>query len=153
MHKLIWYRQKRLDGGVRTAVDVDNVLLLHRFENENYEPDPALLWHADLRCEGRRLPTKPETGRRWLLQRSDVIRLGFREVADELRAGMDVTAWPVLRNIRSFPDGVKATIVFAAARRVDGVAMADVLNDIAENWDQRIHSLATIEDARTPRRA
>jgi hypothetical protein len=153
MHKLIWYRQKRFDGGIRTAVDVDDVLLLHRFENENYEPDPALLWYADLRCEGQRLPTKAETAQRWLLQRSDVIRQGFRDVAEELRAGMDVDAWPVMRKIRGFPDGVKAVIAFAAARRLDGVAMADVLIDVADHWDKRIPSLATVESARTSRRA
>jgi hypothetical protein len=132
---------------------VDDVLLLHRLENENYEPDPALLWYADLRCEGQRLPTKAETARRWLLQRSDIIRQGFRDVAEELRAGMDVDAWPVMRKIQGFPDGVKAEIAFSAARRLDGVAMADVLLEVADQWDECIHSLPTVEAPRASRPA
>ncbi len=66
---------------------------------------------------------------------------------------MDVDAWPVLRKIPPFPDGVKAVIAFAAARRLDGVAMADVLIDVADHWDERIRSLAAVESARASRRA
>jgi hypothetical protein len=153
MHKLIWYRQKRFDGAIRTAVDVDDVLLLHRLENDCNEPDPALLWYVDLRCEGQRLPTKAAAARRWLLENSEIIRQGFRGVAEELRAGMDVDAWPVIRKIRAFPDGIKAEIAFAAARRVDGVGMAEVLIEVADQWDERVRSLQVVKAARAPRPA
>ncbi len=147
-HKLIWYRQKRFDGGIRTAVDVDDVHLLHQFENRCRNPDPALLWFADLRCEGPRLPTTAERARQWLLENSSVIQQAFRTVAEEFRAGIDNDTWPLLRRVEEFPGRVKAVVAFTAVRRLDSVAMADVLIDVAEYWDERLRSLPSVELAK-----
>ena len=54
-HELSFYRQKRQDGGIRTAVTVDGDTVLHRFQPGEGASDPALLWYVDLRCAGRRL--------------------------------------------------------------------------------------------------
>lgn len=146
-HRLVWYRQKRFDGAIRTAVDVDDVHLLHQFENTSSEPDPALLWFVDLRCEGLGLPTTADEARNWLLKlrHSDVIRRGFQNVAEELRAGIDMDTWPVQRNVAGFPGRIKAAIAFSAVRRLDCVSIAEVLLDIAAHWDERMRSLPAVE--------
>ena len=152
-HNLIWYRQKRFDGGIRTAVDVDDEHLMHQFENRSEESDPSLLWFADLRCEGSRLPTTADRARQWLLDHSEVIRQSFRDVAEEFRAGIDVDTWPLLRTVEGFPGRVKVVIAFTAVRRLDALAMGVVLNDIADHWDERIRSLPVIERVRESRHA
>ena len=52
MPNLTFYRQKRVDGGVRTGVELDGETVASLFEEGDPERDPALLWFVDLRCEG-----------------------------------------------------------------------------------------------------
>jgi hypothetical protein len=148
MRKLTWYRQKRIDGGIRTGVDVDGTTLFHQFENESTEPDPALLWYVDLRCEGARLPHSASNLRQWLLDQSDIITQAFSSLAHELRAGVDVDYWPLRRKIDGLPAKLKGAIVCSVARRLEGLELARVLSDVSENWGERIR---VIPEARSSR--
>src|SRR5438874_10628438 len=95
MHTLSFYRQARQDGGVRTAIEVDSETTFHQFEPGSEESDPALLWYVDLRCEGEDLPSEPEDARKWLLANADLIKHGFRLLADKVAAGVDWSVYPV----------------------------------------------------------
>jgi hypothetical protein len=148
VHRLTWYRQKRVDGGVRTAIDVDDVTLFHLFENVSDQPDPVLLWYVDLRCTGARLPVTPPAVREWLLGQAPVVRAGLVVIAEEVRAGVDAGIWPFRRELTGLPGRVKATLVYCAARRQDRLDLADILTDVAGHWEERIQSLPVVEAAR-----
>jgi hypothetical protein len=146
MPKIDFYCQKRIDGGLRTGMNVDGEAALHLFEPGRRDSDPALLWFVDLRCQGRSLPTEIEAARRWLLDRADVIRTGLLNLAEEFRAGMDPDVWPLQWRITGTTKGLRMTIVFSAARRVDARRMAEVLRNVAEHWEERIERLLTEEE-------
>src|SRR5437867_2729663 len=99
MPRLNYYRQRRRDGGTRSGVAVDDAVLLHSFEPGAEASDPALLWYVDIRCEGPRLPARPDPVRQWLLAQRVILAGGLRALAEELRAGVDVDVWPLQRPI------------------------------------------------------
>jgi|SRR5579872_714685 len=129
--KIIYYRQKRYDGAIRTGITVNGPLLLELFENESEEPDPALLWYVDVRCEGKRLPTTVEEVRKWLLKQAPVVCHVLNELADEFQAGMDIDVWPLQRTIAHSPRGIRMTVVCSVARRLEALKIADSLREVA----------------------
>src|SRR5262249_4105359 len=144
MPKTPFYRQYRRDHGVRTGVDIDGTTALHLFEPGEDDPDPALLWFVDLRCEGAALPAGVEEARQWLLDNATVIRSGFETLAQEVGPGMDPDAWPLLWKIPGTARRVRMTIVCSAARRLEGRDIAKVLADVAEHWEERIRGLPPV---------
>jgi hypothetical protein len=146
---LTFYRQQRMDGGIRSGIMVGENTLLGRFEEGQGEYDPSLVWSVDLRCSGEGLPQTAEEARRWLLDHQSVIRDGFSRYADYLRAGSDVTG-PYLLEWADFPDsppGVAMKIVCGAMRRVDARLLASVLEDLGQRWDEIIQSLTAGQTA------
>src|SRR5947207_6480872 len=96
MPKLKFYRQRRVDGGTRTGIDVDNEEMWHRFEEPpEAEADPALVWYVDVRCHGPAVPAGREEARVWLLKNTPVIKRAFEQIADKLHAGYD-GRWPYM---------------------------------------------------------
>jgi hypothetical protein len=146
--KISYYRQMRVDGAIRTGITVDDELVLHLFVNEPEEADPVLLWFVDIRCEGKSLPTGAEEARHWLLQQSAVVRKGLHDLADELRAGIDVDIWPLQRKVSGAPRGVRMTIVCSASRRLVARNIAGVLREVAEIWEESIRATQPLEEAR-----
>lgn len=143
MTKIVFYRQKRRDGGTHTGLTIDGVTALESVEGINWEEsDPILLWWVDLRCEGKKLPNRPEEARRWLLEHRELIGEAFEVLADELRAGMDYNTWPLLWRVPNPPRGVRLVIACEAMYRSDALAMADVLRDTAAHWQEWLERLA-----------
>src|SRR5581483_5387069 len=90
MHNLTFYRQKRQDGGMRTAITVDDDYVFHQFQpGDEDPPDPALLWFVDVRCEGKALPTAPDAALNWFRKHAKLIKDAMTEFADKLQAGLD----------------------------------------------------------------
>lgn len=147
MSKLTYYRQKRMDGGTRTGVEVGGVTVLGRFEHDAEETDPVLRWYVDLRCEGARLPGDPEAVRNWLLDNAGLIRDALHALAEELRAGMDFDTWPLQWKVPKGPRGVRMTIVCSVTRRLDARDIARVLADIAAHWEEVVGGLLVGETA------
>jgi hypothetical protein len=147
MRKLAFYRQQRRDGGIRTAIDVNDEAELGRFENEaDFEhTDPVLAWWVDVRCEGPKLPTDPEKARQWFLDQADVIRRGLQTLAGEMKAGIDFDNWPVLWPVPKPPRGVRMIIACSASRRPVALEMPRILTDIAEHWEERVRNLGEVE--------
>lgn len=146
MAKIIFYRQKRRDGGIRTGVEINGNTELGLEEGfEGDELDPVLVWWIELRCEAKTLPTDPEEARQWLLEQTPVIRSGFEALAREVRTGIDFNTYPYLWPVPKAPRGVRITVACFAMRRVDGREMADVLADVAAHWRDRIKSLPATE--------
>ena len=152
MHRLVFFRQKRYDGAVRTGVELDDELIAHRFSGGHADPDPALLWYVDLRCEGEGIPDGSDEAAHWLLEQAAVIQDGFCRFSEHIRAGLDPDIYSL--NWTDFPDAperVSLQIACSAVRRVDGRAMAAILSEIADNWLSIIRELDIPQEAEDTR--
>jgi len=142
MPNLTFYRQARIDGGIRTGIELDEDTVFEHFEEGGPEPDPTLLWYVDLRCQGPGLPDDPRKAREWLIDHSDVICDGFSRCASEFEAGRDVDSYPLLwSEFSGVPAGVEMTIACATNRRTWGISLPLLLKDIELNWRERILQL------------
>ena len=144
MASLTFYRQERMDGGVRTGISVEDNIVLTSFADGTADYDPSLRWFVDVRCE---VPAAidPEGAREWLLQNAGVIKSGLEELADKLRAGLDINAWPVQHQVMSAPAGSSITLVCSAVRRLDARQIADVLRSVGEHFPDYVKSLESRE--------
>jgi hypothetical protein len=146
MHSLSFYRQMRQDCGVRTAIELDGDVVFHRFEAGTPDIDPALLWYVDLRCEGNDLPSDPEQARVWLLENTGPIKEGFRRLAEKLRAGVDISIYPIeWSEFPSSPEGVHMSIVCSTVGRLPSLDLPRILVDIEQHWEDRVRSLPAVQ--------
>src|SRR5262249_22852861 len=152
MPKLVFYRQKRYDGGIRTGVELDDDRVSDWFDPGPDENDRALLWDIDLGCEGAGVPDEPEVVLDWLLEQGPIIRDGFSRFAEHLRYGFDPDIYTVKwMDFRTVPQDVTMLIACSAVRRVDAMEMGSHLLEIAINWDailQRLQAAQEVEELR-----
>lgn len=144
MTKLTFYRQVRKDGGIRTGVEVNEDPVLGQFQEGDQESDSALEWFVDVRCSVSTLGHDPEEARRWLLRHALVIQTALKNLAEELKPGMDSSS-VLRRRIAGAPTGVQMEIVCSALRRVTGQEMATVLLDLGTRWPGLIRGLPALE--------
>jgi hypothetical protein len=144
MKTINFYRQARVDGGRRTGIDIDGETVLEKFEPGNEPEDSALLWFVDIRFSGNQLPGAADTAREWLLKRTPLIQAGVREVADELRAGIDFSA-PVSRDLARAGNGIHAKIFCSAMRRLPARDIAKALMDVSTHWASHLRKLEILE--------
>jgi hypothetical protein len=140
MSSIVFFRQRRGDGGTRTGIDVNGRTVLDHFEEGKGEPDPALVWYVDVRCEGARLPKTAESAQQWLIDKGPIISQGMDDLAEMLTAGIDSDTWPLQHALRR-NGAVRITIACSAMRRVEAQRIAGVLRDIAEHWCDRLAGL------------
>ena len=135
MSQLTFFRQARADGGVRTGVELDGDLLLHRFEEGAAEDDPGLIWFIDVGFEGEGLPHGAEAVRDFLLARASEIASALAQMSDDIsRTGVDSGAWPLRRRAPATTDGVSITLTCSAIRRLEGREIANKLSELARDW-------------------
>lgn len=145
--KLAFYRQARVDGGMRTGVDWDDTPLLHEFTPGSDDNDPALAWYVDVEFEGDTLPSGAEEVRRWLMRRGATVATSLRTVADELALGIDVATWPMKRSLGDLPRGVHATLSCSAMRRIECREIGQRLRELADDWRKIIRRLPPMREA------
>ncbi len=143
MDKLNFYHQKRADGGLRSGIDFNGERVLESYEPGKLPQNSALLWFIDIRCSAKKLPAEPESIRRWLLERADVVQSALQQFAEELRAGMD-RDWPLKKTIPT-NDGVQMAVFCSAMRRATGREISQVLLELGEAWPTLIDSLDSYE--------
>jgi hypothetical protein len=144
MPELIFFRQLRADGGIRTGVSIDGPTELERFESGSSDEDPALLWFIDVRSSGRRLPGDAEGARQWFLSNAAWIKAGLSDFADEISAGIDADVFPLKRPIAGAPTGARSYIVCSAIRRIDGLKLAKVVRGLQRNWETWVDELEPV---------
>jgi hypothetical protein len=144
MAMLIFYRQVREDGGIRTGIELNGTTVFERFESGGDDHDPALVWYVDIRCEGTNLPQTAEEARDWLQRHGMYVRDGLPVLADKLRAGVDVGSYPLRWQVPNVPEGVRMTVVCSALRRVPGLEIANVLNEIGFRWEELVKDLPCV---------
>jgi hypothetical protein len=140
---LSFYKHVRIDGGVRTGIDIDGVSAFHLFRSAvpYDDEDPVLDWYVSIDCSGDELPAEPEPAREWFLRNAPAIRHALREVAEELRAGIDKRSNPVVRAMPGVAPGVETSVRCWALRRVRGEEIADCLRQLADDWDETVRTL------------
>jgi hypothetical protein len=135
MSTLTFFRQARVDGGIRTGVRVNGDLAWHHFdEPSSADLDPALLWYVDLRCEGASLPTEKEQARHWLIQNAPVIQEAFSALAEKLQVGYDDESWPYQFQVSAAPPDTSMKIVCSSIRGLELGDLAKAIRAIGENW-------------------
>ncbi|HEV3022196.1 MAG TPA: hypothetical protein VGX76_07000 [Pirellulales bacterium] len=143
MGQIAFFRQARVDGGVRTGVEINGELVLHRFKAGSEEDDPSLLWFVDVCCENANVPNDAEGARGWLRSRTGEVSNSLLLLAKDLEAGVDTGPFPLQRNFGPSADGTATTIICSAVRRLDARHIANALEDVAQNWDQLLRELET----------
>ena len=144
MTTINFYRQMRVDGGKRTGIEIDGEAVLERFERGNETEDSALLWFVDIRCSGGNLPNEAEPARKWLLEKAPAIQAEVRKVAGELRVGIDFSA-PYSKKIPIAAEGITVQISCSAIRRLEGLHIAPVLEEISSRWNEFLNRLEELE--------
>ena len=140
---LSFYRQERVDGGIRTGIMLGMATIFERFEIEGEEWDPSLAWSVELRCGGPSLPTDVNAVKPWLLALEEPIKEGFRRFSDRLSAGSDPTGdYPLqFEDFPDLPPEVSMKIVCTALRRYDAFFLAEHLNQVREHWSDLVRDL------------
>src|ERR1051325_5994747 len=144
MKTMNFYRQARVDGGRRTGIEIDGETVLERFEPGKKTEDSALLWFVDIRCSGANLPDGAEAARAWFLKIAPIIQKGVRNLADELRAGIDFSA-PISRKIPNVGKGITVEICCSAIRRLEALDIAKALEEVSSDWSEFLRQLEVLE--------
>ena len=136
MAKLLFYRQERADGGVRTGIELLGSPIAERFEEEASEPDPVLLWAVDLRCDGAGVPESPDDALRWLSDLTPAISAGFDRAAATIGVGIDPdVSIRLFSDFDGLPAEVSLSIGCAVKDRETGREIGGVLREIGRNWE------------------
>jgi hypothetical protein len=145
--KLVFYRQKRYDGGIRTGVELNGETVSERFKEGVDERDPTLLWYVDLRCEGDPLPDDPDLAVPWLLDHSTIIRDGFERFAKKLRVGVDTDLYSLIsEDFVHVPKDVRLKIACSAINRINAREMGKILTEIAMHWEDHLAELGVPQE-------
>jgi hypothetical protein len=144
MAKITFYRQARIDGGVRTGLAIGDEIAFDNYEAGSVHDDPTLRWFVDVRVEGR-APTEPEAAREWLLDQAALIKAGLREFAHHLKAGVDSEAWPALYDVRGAPKGARIRLACSASSLLGARQIATVLSAVAAHFETYLKQLRAAE--------
>jgi hypothetical protein len=142
MQTITFYRQKRIDGGIRTGVEVGGNTVLSTFKSGRGEHDPALVWYVDVICKGQKLPEGSEEARRWLVDHNKNVQQLLNALAERVVEGVDPDDWPIRQEGNSH--GVKITISCSTVRRLEARKLANILLDIAQRWEEYVGDLAAV---------
>jgi hypothetical protein len=121
MPRLTLYRQARVDGRVRSGIEVDDGRVWESFSESKEEEDPTLLWYIDVRCKGNRLPRDPQEARDWFLQMAQLVNGQLVAAADTLQVGIDADFVPYMGPITKARDGSSIQVVVSVTRRLSGI--------------------------------
>lgn len=144
MPNIVFYRQARVDGGVRTGIEVDGAGI-ESYEDGSAEHDPALIWYVDLRIQGDDLPEDPEDARQWLLDRKALVARVYRRLAQRLEVGMDPDIWPLQVKADDAPPGVQILAVCSCMSRISVRQMSKTVLEVAEHWKQYLQQLPQVQ--------
>jgi len=144
MTTLALYRQARVDGGLRTGIEVDGLAVWEQFEPGSEEVDPALLWYIDCVCEGDDLPTEADEVRQWFLAQGPALQGYLTTAAQELIVGSDPEVHPYGKVFAGPETGLQARISVSAVRRIVGRGIAARLVEFRDAWEATIRNLVPL---------
>lgn len=141
------YKQTRVDGGIRTGVDLDGAECFQDYVPGAGEEDPAILWYLDVRGRGAGVPSDPDQLWQWLLDSEPAIQQACQRAAEQLSAGVDGDGWPFRLRFPNLMTDVDVEIVGSALRRVEGTEMGRFILEFASDWSPMLTRLASVSPA------
>jgi hypothetical protein len=147
MSDLLFYQQARRDGGVRTGIEVDGDLILHRFDEGKSPNDPGLLWFIDVSLNGPQVPADAEAARDWLLAQKQPVVQALSEFAATFDTGVDIDALPIQTEFSTVIAGAKLQLSCSAARRGEARDLGSRIRYLARRWTSIIKSLGATQRA------
>jgi hypothetical protein len=147
MHEIIFYQHHRVDGGTRTAVDIDDATTVEHFVAGKRYSDPVILWSWQLRCAGARLPTDPEKVVQWLREQGPLVGAELTRLADKVLTAVKHEEWPLLWDVAHPPRGVRMQLYCHAIRPMTLRRLAAKLRDVRDRWDDILSLLPTTRAA------
>jgi hypothetical protein len=142
MPKVTFFRQGRVDGGIRTGIEIDGETSFHRFEEGTGDPDPTLVWYVDVICQGRAIPKSPETAYQWLSDQGELLKDATERLSAKLKTGIDGDLWPLKVPLKNAPEGSRITIAVSASGLVGGREIARVIRDVGTHWKTNLKRLS-----------
>lgn len=144
MSSIVFFRQARMDGGIRTGIDVDGAGWEY-YEGGSEEYDPALIWYVDLRAQGDHLPGSLEDARQWLLDQESLVNATYQQLVERLEVGMDPDVWPLkVENVQTFPGSFLAAVC-SCMRRISARQMSTTVQEIADGWKEYLRRLPQMQ--------
>jgi hypothetical protein len=144
MSTIVFFRQARIDGGIRTGIDANGAGLEY-YDGGSDDHDPALIWYVDLRAQGDDLPDSPEEARQWLLDNASLVTATYRLLTERLEVGMDPDVWPLQAENAQAPAGVSLVAVCSCMQRVSARQMSKTVLEIAEHWKDYLDRLPQVQ--------
>ena len=143
MSSVTLFKNVRIDGGIRTGIEVDGELLLHDFEKGADADDPALEWFVDIAFDGPGVPTlaTPEMARNWIADKSPIIAQALRNLAEKLSVGVDRSIVPFSTETPIPAENMVLAIRGSAMQKVRDVEIADKLLSFADGLQSEIRRL------------
>ena len=139
MTTILFYRQERRDGAVRTGIYVDEMRMLDILEPEDAADDPALVWFVDVCCKGR-LPTDERRVLSWLRLHEPQICNALLALADKVAAGIDIDSFPI--QYRSAKNGIHLEVSCSALRHLQARKIASIIRKVAAQWQANLDKLS-----------
>lgn len=134
-----FYRQARVDGGVRTGLSIDGNTQWETFRPGKQIEDPSLLWYVDVRCRGANLPATPPEARRWLLRHAESIKSALNDVPRKVQ--FDDQLQPFEKHIQ-IDGGVDVGVFISAVRGASSEVVAKQVRLVRQNWESLLEQLA-----------
>jgi hypothetical protein len=146
MASVTFFRQQRVDGGIRTGIDFEGITLLESFTPGGDEDDPVLLWYVDVQLEGVIPVRSPEHLRRWLSELTGTLQPFLDRVADEMDAGAD-GEWPVRRSFDLNAGDLRLTVSATGVRRLAARQLGERVREIGQRWREFVEALHPLSSA------
>ena len=139
------YRQERVDGGVRTGVDVGDEPVLMEFRAGPGQEDPAILWFIDVRLEGQDISPVPSDVRSFVALSLESIKSAVATAADKLAVGLDASWWPFRHESQTAQGTV--VVVCNAMTRETGQNIAQHLRTFAAEFEAALPTIPALSEA------
>jgi len=147
MASVTFFRQQRVDGGIRTGIDYEGCTLLESFAQGSDEDDPALLWFVDVKLEGPVIPSRsPNHLRQWLIDLAAKLQPHLDAVAEELSAGVD-GEWPVQRSFSMPAEDLLLTVSATGIRRLQARQIGEKVREVSQRWPELLEALQPLSPA------
>ena len=145
MADIVFYRQKRADGRIRTGLEVDGRTVGESLQGGDINHDPALVWYIDVELNSIDVAVDSEDAAQgWLLEHREAIARALNETAEELEVGTDVDVWPVRRQ-KPLSSGEDAVITVSAVRRLPLGELSSAIREWAGQFADAVRSLGNPE--------
>lgn len=145
MSRILFYKNVRRDGAVRTGIASGEEALYHRFTKGKGDPDPALAWYVDVEITGKRVPKEGRKVKKLLLEMKPIITRALDELTERVEVGWEDQQQPFAHRIHDAVSGMDVSIKGSALRRLRSTDIAKNLLHLKNNWENEIRKMPPVK--------